>query len=768
MAGLKGGGSIAARAITPGTDQKVYLDLDLTVYGEGEAPEFDDEKQNWNFKRSYQGHLEVEVTSEVVGVPPDDRTMLVIRPKSGGVCTVVGEYSTISSLEYTDVVEGGLGMRYYAYEFVDKTQVMEAKDLIMQLTLDEASMQWGGELSLAGWESKLFTGQRYQGSGSYTPGPNGGWAEEWHHFTTDPRDRTRDGHTIKGGYVPVSTTSVEFSTAANATVNAGFYSARRDFPIPPDRPGGKWKMNASFGWTLRDRLPDVELIVRSSRYRKWAPYLPPNNGPGDPLHFVATVESPTGESLQRIRVKKYTWSLLQTSREPGLALNYPLEARDSEPDLRLAGWETKDEDQVSVHTPVDGDLSSNIEVVPYDWGGWSTLRVEAELEDGRTLQGHLRPTSELGGIDTDILIPWRRPESKVSEFWKILLGVSEMADSDDVETKPTGRPGADGDGFTVYEEYRGFYVNGVHEILDPELKDLFVLNQVGGRADRALKQFRQLSHLTIHEERGGQLQVLNLNRRDGPTLGRQHGILIRETSLAIRPNEGIRAGNRLRDRAPLRVTNKPYVFGDSRRANRMLDSMLLQGLFQMVGVDRPGADDRLRPFELQLVPEGSNAEPWFMLLPNTPVLILDFFGDDLAKKWAPAVRQGAARTAGSAPLELVADSEVGPYRAKLERDFSRFDLLVGEKGGAHSGQEDCVMRDWFADVYRTRFNDSQGRPIYRLIDPQRGPEQPGTVLGSTRRGTGVNAPDRVPEPRYGDSAVAAPANRQMIISDHLP
>ena len=76
------------------------------------------------------------------------------------------------------------------------------------------------------------------------------------------------------------------------------------------------------------------------------------------------------------------------------------------------------------------------------------------------------------------------------------------------------------------------------------------------------------------------------------------------------------------------------------------------------------------------------------------------------------------------------------------------------------------MRDWFADVYKSTLPSVDGRPLYRLIDPNRGAERPGTRLGSTRQGTGVNDPNRKPEPRYGDSGVSDPANKQMVVSDH--
>jgi len=73
------------------------------------------------------------------------------------------------------------------------------------------------------------------------------------------------------------------------------------------------------------------------------------------------------------------------------------------------------------------------------------------------------------------------------------------------------------------------------------------------------------------------------------------------------------------------------------------------------------------------------------------------------------------------------------------------------------------MRDWFADYYPSR-DSRDGLPIYVGSYG----EKPGTRLGETRKGTGINQDSRSPEPRYGDSNVTEPAFHQLVVKDKSP
>ena len=74
------------------------------------------------------------------------------------------------------------------------------------------------------------------------------------------------------------------------------------------------------------------------------------------------------------------------------------------------------------------------------------------------------------------------------------------------------------------------------------------------------------------------------------------------------------------------------------------------------------------------------------------------------------------------------------------------------------------MRDWFADLYQTHYM-RDGIKIYKYT---LGTEHPGTRLGTTRKGTGINDEKRPLGSRYGDSAVEAPANKQLVVKDQAP
>ncbi len=760
----------------PGTAGRSYLRVNFTFDGSGSEPEFNNaDRQNWDVLHTYAGEIEVEILPEVLGNPPDERSVLAIRTKPGGLNTVMAQRNDVATLSYESHGEGGPSMIYKARESWTAAHPIEARELLLELFLDPARATWTGGIGVGIWEQSLDRESSYEGQASYLEGPKGGFAEELVHHATEPTDRKGpDGFVIDTGRYPKGPTETFFSVVDLAAgLQGGFYTGHTNvvFKTPPGGLGEPWRMSAVLNWTLHDQLPETELIVRSSRYAQWLPSLQADLSPGEPLAFVATVESPTGANLDRVRVKKYTWTLLETSREPGVALNFPLGAKDSDPDLRLVGWTTDPEGQRSEHSPSTGELSSRIEVHPHDWGGWSTLRVEAELEDGRTLRGRLVP-APLSAPETDILIPRRHVQRKVPEHWASRNGVSAKADNEDDEPRPFGKSGADGDGLSVYEEYRGIYVQGEHRSLDPHQKDLVVSNDGGAIADAALSTFEKLSGLQVHRARDSELDAfsklsVNQNRKDGPTAGPQKGLPIVTSRLTVRPNVLLPPGSRLRNGVRARVPFALPGVAPSVDQKSLLESIVLQQLFQAVGVDRPGPDDHLRYFELQLPPPGGAEAPFMLLLPNTPVVVLDSFGEDVAKKWSARVR----RAIDQAP------TRVPPGQSPADQDnwvkgrrhhLITFRWLVGEKGGAHSGPDYCVMRDWFADIHRSRLNDPSGRPIYRLTDPHRGAERRGTVLGTTRQGTGVNAPDHLPEPRYGDSDVAAPANQQMIIADHLP
>ncbi len=81
----------------------------------------------------------------------------------------------------------------------------------------------------------------------------------------------------------------------------------------------------------------------------------------------------------------------------------------------------------------------------------------------------------------------------IADCWEKAHGIWPCAADSDDDGEPKGK--APGDGFSAYEEYRGFFVKGRHGRLDPNTKDLFV-HDPDGLAENA--GFGQVTGLAVH------------------------------------------------------------------------------------------------------------------------------------------------------------------------------------------------------------------------------------------------------------------------------
>ena len=342
----------------------------------------------------------------------------------------------------------------------------------------------------------LFRPGYLQAWGAGRGGAGGGSSSEWSHFAIKEEDRTQGEKFIATGYHPGGFNSllfvprIEFLGVASTNTGTAYSGQTSADVAPPESARGIWKMDLALKWTVRDKLPDVKLVLstdKNQEYLDWRPSVEPGKNTGRPLRLRAQLRSPAGEDLSRIRLEKVTWRLSDTSREPGIAMNFPVNGADSSFDLRLTGSATgtsqitflDNERQALEHRKPDG-LFSVVGVIPYDWGGWSVLRVEAELQDGRVIQGELDAALSAGGPPDEIRIPRSHPDSKISASWLEEKGALSQSDDEDSDEAPEGKPRVDGDGLSLYEEYRGFFVGGKHTSTDPRKKDLFIFNEVQG------------------------------------------------------------------------------------------------------------------------------------------------------------------------------------------------------------------------------------------------------------------------------------------------
>jgi len=105
----------------------------------------------------------------------------------------------------------------------------------------------------------------------------------------------------------------------------------------------------------------------------------------------------------------------------------------------------------------------------YDYGGWAKLKVELMFENTWVPSDNLPYTT----------IPFDQDEDKIADKWEDDYGVQTLAPDWDEETgNGHTQPG---DGLTLYEEYRGFFIlpGNTFKRTDPNIKDIFVIDYDG-------------------------------------------------------------------------------------------------------------------------------------------------------------------------------------------------------------------------------------------------------------------------------------------------
>lgn len=469
-------------------------------------------------------------------------------------------------------------------------------------------------------------------------------------------------------------------------------------------------------------------IEDSPAYREWRPSTTPDAKAGAPLEVKATLVASDGKTSNK-KVESFVWELEKTSREPGVAINFPLGAKDDRFDMELTtqgGFFVVSPDAQRVERAVQDGLTDTVTVLPFDWGGWADLKVTAVLVGGEKLVGKVKGAAEDG-----LRLPKRTKDSYVADSWKRgKAGVGpDDCDFDDVPAVPAHK----GDGLTLYEEYRGFYERGEHKSGAPGTKDLFVLDTTGGKVDGGLRKFEKESEIVVHRMQPDEMdrtrRVINENRAKGPHLVAQHGVLVQFLAakdgagfMACEPQGAASPGGVTCIWVPAAAVSGPAAadgtaFGDVSFAHEMLHA---------VGVRHHGDGDYDAYWkidgdavlEFRLADDGETPEG-----AGTPIEILR--------------EDGSVATAAF----IAHRTGLGGEKAKGQKQ------LVGVEQGESSGDDTCVMRYDRNGAYVKR-----GQPNARVvIQPDRNPEPVGYRICTGRTGTGINAASPGPS-RYGNAA----------------
>ena len=547
---------------------------------------------------------------------------------------------------------------------------------------------------------------------------------------------------------------------------------------------------------LWPEFEDVKLDVIVEDYEKWRPLgnIANPQKPGNKLKVVAELKPRNQDTVTNARPKSITFELKDTSHEPGVCLNWPLGATDKDPDLKLAedtmysGKPDANGQKLVVNDPTADNRGFYIgqsQIESYDFGSRAEVYVTAQMEDGRTIVGTFK--TDKGDDDLVALPKGRKDGDWIAMSWRKAHDVADVPDDDDSEGEPKG-DGSKGDGFTLYEEYRGFVENGVRIEGDPKKKDFFVLNLVGDKANAGIGLFTRLSELTVHPklraaEMAEDKRLMNGNHRDAPHRVDQHGVWIKEFSVAKLGDKGALTVG-LKDRVSLRpgltkgigitAPNDPKsIFAKSYNLSAADQAIaynraIAHELLHSVGVEHHGKGDYNMTLSFFNPDAKKNTlhQPAFHQPGGGPIILLAETGENLAddyyakykaareemKKIFGASYLSEARTmlaerAGYAEFAHTPPEEIAEWLLDNAMDWqTAIQISIGVEHGESSGDQDCVMRYYFCNAYPAR-----GRPNTYYVSAK-GTEPIGQTLCHSPKGTGINdAETHKPQSRYGDA-----------------
>jgi len=319
---------------------------------------------------------------------------------------------------------------------------------------------------------------------------------------------------------------------------------------------------------------DLECEVTIDGYADWLPAgsIEDPKKPGDALVAHAVLISKKGKNEDIPEVERFRFELVDTSREPGVCMNWPLGAKDQDYDFKLADFvaggggldpsaikkfllewgmssmgnyeasmmpanvpmfsfpHVSDDGQkgelVSPPKDKEGRPFADAAIECYDFGAKSELRVICVLKDGREIIGLMKGE---GGEQDLVRLPKRAAADWIAAKWRADSKAGDLPAGDDDE-KVQGQK-YNGDGFTLYEEYRGWIENGKHITGDPRRKDFMVLNLIGADADAGIELFAEVSQLKVRSEFteaefDWRVRKMNANHATAPHRVTQHTVFI--------------------------------------------------------------------------------------------------------------------------------------------------------------------------------------------------------------------------------------------------
>lgn len=495
-------------------------------------------------------------------------------------------------------------------------------------------------------------------------------------------------------------------------------------------------------WTLH---VDGKLsFVPDTSYKRWLP----GQDNGKPRKLTVKVKMEPKNAGDPTPKGAFDLYLHNVSAVPGDCMNWPADNPSTEPDIKFSpdmpGVLIDPLDPTHATTTHDDLSEMDVIVETTDYGAWGELEVRCEAMG---LKAKYADTGE------ELLrIPYDTNKNHIADAWEDDNGVKDKAAKSDEDATPAG-DGDPGDGLTIYEEYRGFYVDGKHLRTDPKVKDLFVANELGEDAVSGMQLLEGMSQLKVH----GKLTTAELgpdriiNRyNDAPShVVDQHGLKI-----VASPVPGMSMARGTGPGTPKTCVQveicttlsdwKTVSRGKSKTTTDYKAVIVAHELLHCCNVWHHGQND--------LGTRIWRSEEW-----GGRLQLVEHLATFNAASNRYAVTGGDVGYTVQAFLESGTPMNLSTLRTGIP-------LWVGSKGGQHSGMEDCLMRYDASEAY-------VGYDAANRYYPNMNDELPGMFLCSDAVGTGVNAATHKPESRYGN-ATAGKGNckGQICVNDknHVP
>ena len=262
------------------------------------------------------------------------------------------------------------------------------------------------------------------------------------------------------------------------------------------------------------------------RYKKWIPEGPDlkkfrggqKDLPGNTIPVVAYLRDKKTKKLIT-GLSYHVEFALSSSHQQGLVMNFPaVDSADNNLDADLSFEESANGNKVTIKpdpdsknpkrgkflTTLDAQTVALATITSWDYGGYASVSAKIVLPNGTKIDATYDAPD--GSSRDGMAVPLDENRNHVADYWEDQKGVlgKNLPATADRDDSPSGMTNT-GDGFTLYEEYRGFVVDtgsGKLEQLrtDPTMKDLFI--RVSGSHTAEMKEgvdmFGTITGLAIH------------------------------------------------------------------------------------------------------------------------------------------------------------------------------------------------------------------------------------------------------------------------------